>query len=137
MKGRRGLWVDFKAPKEDEKMTIKTPEYDGIINEIVTGSIFVIKNQLTKESDRISLTNIKAPKISKKLEKEKSEEWGYEAFEYMRKNFIGKKVRVKIDEIKKIKNKEDEEMIIINASITCENLPIAVGLLEKGYALFK
>lgn len=89
MKARRGLWVDFKAPKEDEKMTIKTPEYDGIINEIVTGSIFVIKNQLTKESDRISLTNIKAPKISKKLEKEKSEEWGYEAFEYMRKNFIG------------------------------------------------
>lgn len=137
MKGRKGIWVDFKAPKEDEKIVIKTPEFEGIINEVVTGSIFVIKNQITKESERISLTNIKAPKISKKLEKEKSDEWGYEAFEFMRKNFIGKKVHVKIDEIKKIKIKEDEEMTIQNASITYQNTPIAVGLLEKGYALFK
>lgn len=137
MKGRKGIWFDYKPPKEDEKIVIKTPEFDGVINEIITGSIFVIKNQITKESERISLTNIKAPKISRKFEKEKSDEWGYEAFEHMRKNFIGKKVRVKIDEIKKIKNKDDEEMVITNASITYDNQPIALGLLEKGLAIFK
>jgi len=64
------------------------------------------------------LTNIKSPKCSKKFEKEKSEPWGYEAYEYMRKNFIGKNVKVKIDEMKNIKSKEDKEILVTNASIS-------------------
>ena len=51
MKGRKGLWLDFKPLKEDEKIVIKTPVFEGIINEVVSGSIFVVKNQITKESE--------------------------------------------------------------------------------------
>lgn len=39
----------------------------------------------------------------------------------MRKNFIGKNVKVKIDEIKSFKNKEDKDIEITNASISLNN----------------
>lgn len=63
-----------------------------MINEVIGGNLFVIKSKATKKDHRVSLTNVKAPKCSKTFEKEKSDPWGYEAFEFMRKNFIGKTV---------------------------------------------
>lgn len=96
----------------------------------------MIRNVKSKVDQRISLTNIKVPRFSKKYEPEKCEPWSYDAYEYMRKNFIGKTVNVKIDEIKKIKVKE-EEMQVTNASITFEGKPIAIGLLENGFGSFK
>lgn len=70
MKSRRGIWVDFKGPENDNKLKVKDPEFEGVINEVISGSLFTIRNTKTKEDFRISLTNIKAPKCSKKFEKE-------------------------------------------------------------------
>lgn len=110
MKNRKGIWVDFKGGDESEQIKIAEPEFDGIVNEVIGGNLLVIKSNKTKVEHRISMTNIRAPKCSKTFEKEKSEPWGYEAFEHMRKNYIGKTVHVKIDEMKSFKGKDDKEI---------------------------
>lgn len=55
----------------------------------------------------------------------------------MRKNYIGKVVHVKIDEIKDISKEKEDAIRITNASISHNGLPIGVSLLKEGFALFK
>lgn len=47
----------------------------------------------------------------------------------MRKNYIGQTVKVKIDEIKNIKSKDDQEIQITNGSVSLNGVPIGASLL--------
>ena len=85
------------------------------MNEVISGDFFVLKSLQTKESYKVNLSNIKAPKCS--TTKSDGEKWGDEAKEFMRKKYVGKKVFVKIDQIKNIK-KDDNEFTFTNATIS-------------------
>ena len=94
MSKKKRIWENYEGPTT-KTVVIKEPEFEGVLNEVISGDFFVVKSDKTRESYKVNLSNIRAPKSS--TTKQSGEKWGDQAKEFMRKNFIGKKVFVKID----------------------------------------
>lgn len=130
---KKGMWENYEGPT-DNTQAIKEPEFSGTLTEVLSGDHFIVKSDVTKETYRVNLSNVRAPKSSS-LHAE-GQPWGDHAKEFMRKRFIGKKIFVKVDEVRLVK-KEDREFTITNCTISYQDKPIAVPLLEKGLAKFR
>lgn len=48
MKSRKGLWVDYKGADLKDEIKIKDPIFEGVINEVIQGNIFMIRNKKNK-----------------------------------------------------------------------------------------
>ncbi len=127
---KKRIWKNFKGDKRKE-IPQMLQNFQGLVQEIHSGDNISIKNKLNNEVYRVNLSNIKAPRIKKT----NSEPFAFEAKEYMRKNFIGKEVNIRIDAIKDIKT-ETKEFTITFATIFYDSIPIGTGLLRKGLAEF-
>ena len=73
MNKKKRIWENYEGPLNNT-IVIKEPEFEGVVNEIISGDFFVVKSIKSKESYKVNLTNIKAPKCS--TTNRKGEKWG-------------------------------------------------------------
>jgi staphylococcal nuclease domain-containing protein 1 len=87
---KKGRWVSYEAPASSAGGAI-----NGKVSEVVSGDSLIIRDD-NGEEKRVYLSSTKAPKQGRKGG-EPGEAYSYEAKEFLRKKFIGKKVKATID----------------------------------------
>ncbi|KAJ6233117.1 staphylococcal nuclease domain-containing protein [Anaeramoeba flamelloides] len=165
----KNIWKNWKPSPELEELEEKQAkwwgphrprEFEGTIVEIVNSETMIIrtkiiqKKQTKKESKkkekyvqvdrRISLSNIRVPRVKRN----EVVPFAFEAQELLRKNAIGKRVKVYVDYVMEIKpkksleqetenieknTKKKENLMIECATITIGELNLTSLLLKNGY----
>jgi staphylococcal nuclease domain-containing protein 1 len=87
---KKGRWVGYEAPA-----MAGGKEIHGKVSEVVSGDCMIIRDGDSGEEKRVYLSSTKAPKQGRK--DTAGEPFSYEAKEFLRKKFIGKKVKATID----------------------------------------
>lgn len=136
-----GLWKNLEKKEESKNKTQSydeesSKEYEARVIEIHSGdSMTVMIN--SNESRRLFLASIKSPNMSRK-EGEDHEPWAWEAKEYLRKQCIGKNVRIEMEFKKEIELRGEEfkgeTKLMEFASVFVGKKNIAVSMLQQGYA---
>lgn len=135
MNKKKGIWKNYKG-NTDKTIAIGNRDFEGIIQEVLSGDRFMVKNKLTKEVLKLSLTSIRAPNCGNLSNPSTAQPWALQARELMRKSYIGKKVQVRLDAIKQF-TLNDKEITIKSATMKLGDDFVGVNLLEKGLAEFK
>lgn len=78
----------------------RSDAFTGIVSEVVSGDILVIKDTGSAVDRRICLSSIRAPRLGAR--DRASEPWGTEAKEFLRQRLIGKEVNVRMEYDRKI-----------------------------------
>lgn len=106
--------------------------------EVRSGHVFILKKP-NKEEIEVNLTHVRCKKIGNiGDEKSKSEPFGFEAQEYMRKKYIGKNLKCIINFESQVPLRGLEEgkfLTIQNATLYEGDKIISFDLVQKGYAL--
>jgi len=87
---KKGRWASYEAPQLAGKK-----EFHAKVLEVVSGDCLVVKDLDEGEERRIYFSSTKAPKPARRDTKD--EPFAFEAREFLRKKFVGKKVKVAID----------------------------------------
>jgi staphylococcal nuclease domain-containing protein 1 len=132
---KKGRWHSYVAPSMGGGK-----EFHGKVAEIVSGDCIMIRDVDTNEERRVYLSSTKAPKQGRK--DEKPEPWAWEAKEFLRKKFIGKKVKVTLDYTREPMGPGGTEpppaMAALGTMHFCSvlerNLNLAAEVIAKGYA---
>ncbi|KAL9653653.1 hypothetical protein ABK040_009130 [Willaertia magna] len=148
---KKGLWVDYEPPK----VTLTEEDKDVFtarVVEVLSGdTVKILKPD--GEEEKISLSNIKAPKFNvfqrgnankdnkeKKDEKtlpETSENFGFEARDLLRSKVAGKDVQVRVDYRKSFGKEEDKEKTADSrrfCTLSINNKSVAVDIVKEGFA---
>ena len=106
-----GLWKDLTKTEEAKKKT-KTYDpsqntFDAKVVEVHSGDSLTVVPVGSEEQKRIFLASIKAPAMAKK-EGDDHDAWAWESKEFVRKNVIGRKVKVEMEFKREIELKKEE-----------------------------
>merc|ERR1719247_1813788 len=132
---KKGRWHSYVAPQMGGGK-----EFYGKVAEIVSGDCMMIRDVDTNDERRVYLSSTKAPKNGRK--DEKAEDWAWEAKDFLRKKFIGKKVKVTLDYTREPMGPGGTEpppaMAALGTMHFCSvferNLNLAAEVIAKGYA---
>jgi staphylococcal nuclease domain-containing protein 1 len=132
---KKGRWHSYVAPSMGGGK-----EFHAKVAEIVSGDCMIVRDVDTNEERRVYLSSTKAPKQGRK--DEKPEPWAYEAKEFLRKKFIGKKVKVTLDYTREPMGPGGTEpppaMAALGTMCFCtlmeRNVNVAAEVIAKGYA---
>jgi len=135
-----GLWKDLSKNEESKRKTMaydpKKKKFEAKVIEVHSGDSLTVLPE-GGEPRRLFLASIKAPSISRN-EKDDHEPWAWESKEYVRRQAIGKKVKVELEFQREIEIKRGElqgtKRIMEFASIFIGKTNLAVSVLQKGYA---
>lgn len=140
MNSGKGIWKDYKGklPQNDKKNDVnadlykllQNPEFEAQAISVHSGDSVTIETEAGRQL-RINLTNLKAKSIGNPVKNEEAQPWAFEAKELLRKKIIGKKLKVKVDNIRNVVT-EERTFDIINATLYLDNSPVALELVEKG-----
>lgn len=135
-----GLWKDLTKNEEAKKKTKsydpKQKNFEARVVEVHSGDSLTIQPE-GGEPRRIFLASIKAPAIAKR-DTDDHEPWAWESREFVRRQVIGKKVKVEMEFQREIELKkggrEGEKMTMEFATIFVNDKNLAELVLERGYA---
>jgi staphylococcal nuclease domain-containing protein 1 len=135
---KKGRWAGYEAPALGGKK-----EFMGKVLEIISGDCLVVKDLDTEEERRIYFSSTKAPKPARRDTKD--EPFAFEAREFLRKKFVGKKVKVAIDYTREPMGPGGtaptgmmaQMGTMFFASIFERTTNVAAEVIAKGYALYQ
>lgn len=137
---RLRIWRDYK---DTSRANGSTETFDAKVVEVVNGDALVVENLSTKETKKIFIASIRAPRNdSNKADDENKERKQFrplydiphmfEAREFLRKRLIGKKVNVKVDYVQpKTDNYQEKTCCTVMLD---NNINIGEALISKGLA---
>lgn len=117
---RRGVFQGHVAPKAGPG------EADATVVRIMSADTLIIRNKAGQEK-RINLSSVRQPKPTDP----KQSPWGPEAKEYLRKELIGKHVKVTVDGKRPATDGYDEREM---TTVTLKGQNIGLQLVKAGYA---
>ena len=135
MNKKKGIWKNYKG-NTDKTISIGARDFEGVIQEVLSGDRFMVKNKTTKEVLKLNLTSIRAPNCNNLSDPSTAAPWALKAREFMRKRYIGKTVQVRLDAIKQFEL-NDKEITINSVTMKLGDDILGVKLLENGLAEFK
>ena len=137
----KGIWKDYKGklpisdPKKSESASefaklLQNPEFEAVVVAVHSGDTLTIETESGIQY-RVNFTNLKAKTMGNHTKNEDPLPWAFEAKEMLRKKIIGKKVKVKVDNVRNVVT-EERTFDVINVTLFYENSPVALELVEKG-----
>jgi len=134
-----GMWKNLEKSEESKKTKSYDPKLknvDAKIVEVHSGDSISVASE-GGEPRRIFLASIKAPKMSNR-DSDDHEPWAWESKEFVRKQAIGKKVKVEMEFNREIEIKsganEGNKRLMEFATVFIGKNNLAVSVLEKGFA---
>lgn len=132
-------WEGFvpkkEAPKQESNTSpssVSQGNFDGLVYLIHTGDSLTLKSK-DGSLHRVFLSHLKAPQFGKIGTGEEDKPWAWQAKEYLRKTYIGKKVKAVFDYSKDVNTK----VMNFYSLITIDNeTNINLDLLLNGYAAY-
>lgn len=100
-----GIWKEQK--RTEKKTTSATSEFNGKVIEVHSGDSLTVENLSNNELIRVFLANVRAPAAGNPRRGEPDKPFAFESKEFVRKNTIGKKVKVNIEFSRKIQVTDD------------------------------
>lgn len=129
------LWKDFKlggAGEEKKQQKPSTTDFTGRVVEIHSGDSLTVERDGDFQLIRVYLATVKAPILMKK-QGEEADPWAWDSKEALRKNAIGKKVRVIMEFSRTVKAGEvDRNMDFATVLMDKSDKNLSTLLLEKG-----
>lgn len=102
----KGVWKDFVSSAPATAIATTTPTvFDGVLSEVLSGDTFLVRLANKGEERRVSLSSVLAPKLAPRNRDDSTDErLAQESREYVRKNFMGRKVTVSVDYVREGKS---------------------------------
>ena len=134
-----GMWEELKNEEIKKKTKAYDPtkkNFEGRVVDVHAGDSLTVQPE-GGEPRRLFLASIKAPAIARN-ERSDHEPWAWESKEYVRRQAIGKKVKVEMEFQREIEVKKGEftgtKRIMEFATIFIGKKNLSVSILEKGFA---
>ena len=83
--------------------------FEGVCLQIHSGDSMSVKHKTTGELIRVFLSHLKAPKLANPNSNDADQPWAWQVKEWLRKNFVGKKVFCEYDFTRVIESKENKD----------------------------
>jgi staphylococcal nuclease domain-containing protein 1 len=122
------IWKDWTPPTSSSTAVVGR-DFVGKVVEIVSGDLLIVQDGATAQ--KVGLSSIRVPRMGRR--DDKPEPLAFESKDYLRKNFLGKKVSVKLEYSRPIPNNEREKERFFG-TVTYEKTNFAEALVEKGLA---
>jgi len=152
MNERLRLWKNHVGGSEDGKIrsnnnSVKSSDkasFDGLCIQVHSGDSISVKHKSTGEVIRVFLSHLKAPKLANPNTNEADQPWAWQAKEYLRKNFVGKRVFCEYDFTRVIEGKDKSperqmnffSVIKISEKEGASDVNINAELIKHGYASY-
>jgi endonuclease YncB( thermonuclease family) len=126
------IWKDYKM-EESKQNKASQSDFNGKVVEVHSGDSLTVERDSDKQLIRLFFTTVKAPAMVKK-DSDESEPYAWESKEMLRKTTIGKKVKVVMEQSRKVTGKTGEERNMDFGTVFLQknNKNISCALLEKG-----
>lgn len=95
---RLGIWRSYVPPPSSSVKS--SDKFSGLMVEVVSGDVLVIKDNATNEERRVTLSSIRAPRMGGR--EKAPDAWATEAKEFLRQRLIGKPVSVSLEYSRKM-----------------------------------
>ena len=137
---QNGLWKvskDEESKKKTKGYDSKKKNFDAKVIEVHSGDSLTVIPEGSSEGRRLFLASIKAPAMARR-DSDDNEPWAWESKEFVRKQAIGKKVKVEMEFQREIEIKHGDQKgnkkIMEFATIFVGKTNLAQAILEKGFA---